>query len=127
MLSDGALFIVIALVWNIWYPINKEIWSSSFNVRTIGLSLIIMADFYFVIDVKGKSEWAFPFVIIGLNSITIYMLHHMVDFQYTTNFLLKGVLNITGDYASVILNVGIVLLQWFLLYFLYKKRIFLKI
>lgn len=127
MLTGGALFIVIALVWNIWYPINKEIWSSSFNVLTIGLSLIFMAIFYFIIDVKGKSQWAFPFVVIGLNSITIYMLHRMVDFQYTAEFLLEGLMNMTGDYSSVILNVGIILLQWFLLYFLFKRRIFLKV
>ena len=127
MFSGGALFVVMALIWNIWYPINKEIWSSSFNVLTIGLSLIFMAVFYFIIDVKGKSGWAFPFEIIGLNSITIYMLHRMVNFQYPTEFLLEGVINITGDYASVILNVGIILLEWFLLYFLFKKRVFLKV
>ena len=127
MFSSGVLFIVIALIWNMWYPINKEIWSSSFNVLTIGLSLVFMAVFYFVIDVKGKSWWAFPFVIIGLNSITIYMLHRMVNFQYTAEFLLKGVLDITGDYSTIVLNFGIILLEWLLLLYLFKKRIFLKV
>ena len=49
----GALLVGVSLIWNIWYPINKEIWSSSFNVLTIGLSLIFMSLFYFIIDLAG--------------------------------------------------------------------------
>ena len=94
---------------------------------TIGLSLLFLAVFYYVIDVKGYSKWAFFFVVIGLNSITIYMANRMINFAYTSEFLLTGVMNIAGDYSRVVLLGGILALEWYLLYFLYKKKIFLRV
>jgi len=127
MVVLGFLLIGLSLVWNIWYPINKEIWSSSFNVLTIGLSLLFVSGFYYVIDIKGFSKWSFPFLLIGLNPITIYMAHRMVDFRYTANFLLAGTMQIFESYAEVILVLGILGLEILLLYFLYKRKIFLKV
>jgi predicted acyltransferase len=127
MAISGALLVAVSLVWNIWYPINKEIWSSSFDVLTIGLSLIFMSVFYFIIDVQGYSKWSFPFVLIGLNPITIYMAHRMVNFEYSSEFLLNGLMNISGDFFGVILSLGVLALEFLLLYFLYKRRIFLRV
>lgn len=127
MAISGALLVGVSVIWNIWYPINKEIWSSSFNVLTIGLSLILMSLFYFIVDVKGYSKWAFPFVLIGLNPITIYMAYSMVNFKYTSEYLLTGVMSIAGDFSNVILTVGVLGLEFLLLYFLYKRKIFLRV
>lgn len=127
MFLAGISLVLLSLVWNIWYPINKEIWSSSFNLLTGGLSLILLSVFYFIIDVKGASNWAFPLVVIGLNPITIYMASRMVNFKYTANYILTGVMDFTGEFACVILNIGIITLEWLLLYFLYKRKIFLKV
>lgn len=127
MLISGSLLIGLSLIWNIWYPINKEIWSSSFNVLTVGLSLIFMAVFYFLIDIKGWTKWGFIFKIIGLNSITIYMLNRIIDFNYTSRFLLKGIIDISGDFSNVIAVIGVICLEIILLYFLYKQKIFLKV
>lgn len=127
MAITGSLLVGVSLIWNIWYPINKEIWSSSFNVLTIGLSFILMSLSYFVVDVKGYSKWSFPFVLIGLNPITIYMAHRMVNFRYTSEYLLTGVMSISGDFSGAILNVGVLGLEFLLLYFLYKRKIFLKV
>jgi len=127
MITLGTLLIGLSLVWNIWYPINKEIWSSSFNLLTIGMSLIFMAVFYFIIDVKVYAKWAFPFILIGLNPITIYMAHRMVDFKYTSEYLLTGIMNISGDFSTVFLTLGVLGLQLLLLYFLYKRKIFLRV
>ena len=127
MFLAGILFIGVSLIWNIWYPINKEIWSSSYNLLTGGLSLILLSVFYFIIDVNGKSRWAFPLIIIGLNPITVYMANRMVNFKYTAEFLFNGVIGISGDFATVLLSIGVLILEWLFLYFLYKKNIFLKV
>ena len=127
MIALGVLLIGLSLIWNIWYPINKEIWSSSFNLLTIGLSLIFMAVFYFIIDVKAYTKWSFPFILIGLNPITIYMAHRMVDFKYTSEYILTGIMGISGDFSMVILTLGVLGLQLLLLYFLYKRKIFLRV
>lgn len=127
MAISGVILIGLSLVWNIWYPINKEIWSSSFNLLTVGLSLILLAVFYFIIDVKGKSAWSFVFVLIGLNSITIYMAHHIIDFKFTSEYLLHGVMSISGEFGDVFKYAGELTLEILLLYYLYKKKIFLRV
>ncbi len=127
MIALGVILIGLSLIWNIWYPINKEIWSSSFNLLTIGCSLIFMAIFYFIIDVKGYVKWSFPFVLIGLNPITIYMAHRMVDFQYTSDYILTGIMDMLGDFSGAISAIGVLGLELLLLYFLYRRKIFLKV
>ncbi|WP_242132532.1 acyltransferase family protein [Aestuariivivens marinum] len=127
MLVSGALLVLFALLWHSVYPINKEIWSSSFNVLTIGLSLVFLAFFYFIIDVKKRSRWAFPFVLIGLNPIFIYLAYRMIDFRFTSEFLLHGLMQVSGSYGSVVLIIGVLLLQMGLLYFLYRQKIFFKV
>ena len=127
MLVIGCFLIGLSLVWNIWYPINKEIWSSSFNVLTIGLSLIFMAIFYFLNDLKKWVKWSFIFKIIGMNSILIYMLNRMVDFNYTSKFLLKGIMDLSGDFSNTVAIIGVLSLEILVLYFLYTRRVFLKV
>lgn len=127
MFLAGISLVLLSLVWNIWYPINKEIWSSSFNLLTGGLSLILLSIFYLIVDVKGATKWAFPLVVIGLNPITIYMASRMVNFKYTANYFLSGVMDLTGEFELVVLNIGIITLEGLLLYFLYKRKIFLKV
>ncbi len=127
MLTSGMALAGLSLLWNIWYPINKEIWSGSFNLLTIGLSLSLLSLFYFLIDARGFTGWSFFFIPIGLNSITIYMAHRVVDFKYTAEFLLAGVMELSGSFAGVVVNIGILALEWLLLWFLYKWKIFLKV
>ena len=86
-----------------------------------------MALFYWVIDVWRIQGWTLFFRIIGLNSITIYMLHKIVDFEYISDFLFRGFSLIEGlSYQMVILS-GIILIEWGLLYFFYKRNIFLRV
>lgn len=127
MLAAGVILIGLSLIWNVWYPINKEIWSSSFNVLTIGLSSLFMGVFYFLIDIKGWTKWGFVFKIIGMNSILIYMLNRMIDFKYTSQFLLRGIIDVSGNFSNAVVIIGIISLEIYLLYFLYKQKIFLKV
>ncbi|AQT68737.1 hypothetical protein STSP2_01909 [Anaerohalosphaera lusitana] len=94
---------LLGLLWNIVFPINKEMWTSSFTVFTAGLSFLLLAVFYSIIDVIGFSRWAFPFVLIGLNAITIYLgAHHAINFGYTTNFFFAGLVNKVGGATGAI-------------------------
>jgi predicted acyltransferase len=127
MTASGIALIGLSLTWNIWYPINKEIWSSSFNLLTIGISLLCMALFYYIIDAKGYAKWSFPLVLIGLNPITIYMASRMVNFRYTSDYILTGIINLSGDFSGAISALGVLGLELLLLYFLYKRKIFLRV
>ena len=62
----GVISLVLAQLWNLDFPINKNMWSSSFVLHTTGLSLLLLATFYYVIDVLGYKRWAFFFKVIGM-------------------------------------------------------------
>jgi len=128
MALAGAGLAVLGLIWNFGFPINKYLWSSSFVCFVGGLSLLLFTLFYLVIDVWGYRKWTPFFVIIGMNSIAIYMAHTVLDFGYAAKFLFGGVYALlapeTKPFAEA---VGFYIVAWLFLYFLYKKKIFLKV
>lgn len=126
---SGMLFLIIALLWNTVFPINKDMWTSSFVLFAGGWSLILFSAFYLIIDVGGLKKWSMPFVWIGTNSILIYMASHgLVNFEYSSEYLFGGLLqNMPVIWQNVWLGAGILLIQLALLGFFYKKKWFLKL
>ncbi|MBI9061434.1 MAG: DUF5009 domain-containing protein [Marinilabiliaceae bacterium] len=124
---SGLTLLVLGIVIGHWYPVVKSIWTSTFNLMAGGISLLLLSLFYLVIDVWGYQKWTFFFRIIGLNSITIYMAVRIIKFKATSDFMLGGIAGLTGTFEPVVLFAGMITLEWLLLYFLYKKEIFLKV
>ncbi len=128
LVGVGVLCVVIGLVWNLHFPINKRLWSSSFVVFTSGLGFLILATFYWVIDVKGYQKWTFFFKVVGLNSLVIYFAYRFIDFSNTSEKLFSGLYApLPEKWHEVINALGALPLIWSLLYILYKKKIFIKI
>ncbi|MEO6135496.1 MAG: DUF5009 domain-containing protein [Ginsengibacter sp.] len=124
----GIISIGLALLWNLDFPFNKNLWSSSFVLITGGISLLLLSIFYYIIDVRGYKRWSFFFMIIGMNSILIYISPIFIDWGYTTNGLFKWLGQLVGEpYDKVILGFCSLLVQWLFLYFLYKKRAFFRV
>lgn len=128
LLCIGVLLLSVAGMWHVAMPINKSLWSSSFVCLTGGFSFLLFALFYWVIDVKGWSGWAFFFQVIGANSITIYMLQCMVDFGYTSRFLTGGLVDLLPPTWGVLVgSAAYAGVCWLVLWVLYRYKIFLKI
>lgn len=127
LLISGILLVSAATGLSNWYPVIKSIWTSTFNLLTGGLSLILLAIFYQIIDVWKIQRWTYFFRVIGFNSIAIYMAVRIINFKHTSNFLIQGIASLAGEYKSVILIIGMVGLEWLFLYFLYKRKVFLKV
>lgn len=127
MAVAGVICFVLAFLWNFDFPINKNLWSSSFVLHCAGYSLLLLSLFYLVIDVWRFRNWAMFFVVIGSNSILIYMARRFVDFDFTTHFFFDGLLGITGLYQPLLFAVAVVFVEWLLLLLLYKHRIFFKV
>lgn len=124
----GLLSLALAMIWNIDFPINKNMWSSSFVLYTTGWNLLLFALFYFVIDVKGIQRWAFFFKVIGMNSILIYMSGKFIQWGYTNKSIFQWLGDLIGDpYNAVALAITAVAIKWIFLKFLYNKKLFLKI
>lgn len=124
----GLAALILAQIWNLDFPINKNLWSSSFVLHTVGFSLLLMSLFYWIIDVKGYQQWAFFFRVIGMNSILIYMSGKFISWSYANKGVFQWVGDLIGDpYNAVAMAITAVLLKWVFLRFLYQKNIFLKI
>ena len=107
---------------------NKKLWTSTFVLVVGAFSIAVYAVIYYIVEVKGHRKWTFPFCVVGLNSITIYLLQQIVPFQSISNFFLGGAAKLLpGGWGAVLLAAGYLAACWLLLYFLYKKKVFLKI
>jgi predicted acyltransferase len=78
MLAAGVLGVLAGLAWNPWFPINKNLWTSSFVVFTAGAAWLVLAVMYWIIDVRGHRRWTRPMVAFGVNAISVYVLAGMV-------------------------------------------------
>lgn len=126
--AGGVVALVLAQVWNIVFPINKNLWTSSFVLRTGGISLLLLSLFYFIIDVKGHRRWAFFFKVIGMNSILIYMSGDFINWSYTTKALFQWLGQWVGEpYSGAVMAICAIGVQWMFLYVLYRKKIFLRV
>jgi predicted acyltransferase len=124
----GALAIVLALALNPVYPIIKKMWTLPYVLLAGGISALLLSLFYFVIDIKGFNKWTPFFIVFGMNSITIYMGVKILDFERASRFFLGWTQHhINEAWGGVFLASGVLILQWALMLFLYRKRIFLRI
>lgn len=124
----GIIFLALAQLWNLDFPINKNLWTSSFVLNVGGYSLILLSIFYYIIDVLGYKKWAFYFKVIGMNSILIYMSGRFIDWEFATNgfFQWLGQL-ISNPWNDVVLAICYVMVKWGFLYFMYRKKVFLRV
>lgn len=127
MVVLGLVSLGLGWAWNLDFPFNKNLWSSSFVLNCAGYSLLLLALFYLVIDVWRIHAGTLLFVVIGSNSILIYMAQEFVDFGYTARFFFGGAIRDTGRWEPVLIPVSVLVVEWLLLYLLYRKRIFLKV
>lgn len=143
MLVAGTALIVVGSVMDMWLPINKNMWTSSFAVFMAGISTASFALCYWVIDVKGYQRWATPFSIFGSNALAIYVLAILMEKllylfgwpepggsrlevrEYLSQTLFEswaGALN-----GSLLYSIAFVLVMYLVAWAMWKKRIFIKL
>ena len=94
MIIAGVVLIVIGFYWNKVFPINKNLWTSSFVCFVGGISLVAFAAFYYVIDVLKFRCWTTFFAVIGMNSITIYLAQRIIGAGQAKDFFFKEAINL---------------------------------
>jgi predicted acyltransferase len=129
MMAGGLVLVGLGKGWGIVFPIIKNLWTSSFVLYAGGWSLLLLSVFYLVIDVWKLRAWSFPFVVIGLNSITIYMLAAgIINFQSMNEYFFPGIIRLFSEPVQpVISSLGYILCEWVFLYILYRNKVFLKV
>jgi predicted acyltransferase len=123
----GVLCIAAGYAWSPWFPVIKKIWTSSYVLVAGGWSALLLALFYWIIDMRGWKRWAYVFAVIGLNPITIYLGQKIIDFEHVANFFVGGLLQFTGAFTPILLILAVLTAKWLFLRFLYKQRIYLRV
>ncbi len=129
LLVAGLASLLLGWIWSLSFPIIKDLWSPSFILWSAGWSLLLLSLFYTVIDVWGLKKVGWIFVPIGMNAITIYAAQWYFPFNASRDFFFKGFSNLFSNPATqqLVLWTGLVLIQWLILYWLYRKKIFIRI
>ena len=128
LLAAGIVSLLLCLVWDFFFPINKNLWTSSFVLCAGGFSTLLLAFFYWIVDVLNYRKWTFFFVVIGMNSIVIYMVGRYIDFAYTSEALFGGFLSFfPAPVAAVGEVIAFIMVQWAFMYLLYRNKLFLKV
>lgn len=123
----GVVLTAGGLAWSVWFPIIKHIWTSSFVLFAAGLSYLLLAAFYTVMDVFGYKKWAFPFAVIGANALLAYLAEGLVSAHGIAEWLFgeaAGEWPAMYSFPFALLVFG---LLWLGLYGLYRKRIFVRV
>jgi predicted acyltransferase len=125
--AAGLACLGAGLWWGRSFPIIKILWTSSYVLVAGGWSLLLLALFYTIIDAVKLRAWAFFFIVIGVNAITIYVASRFIPFDTISRQLFGGIARLTGAFGPVVIAMGTVILEWLLLLHLYRNRIFLRV
>lgn len=143
MFFAGTVLLAVGWSWSLVFPLNKSLWTSSYVVYTSGLALLALAFCFYVIDIKGYKRWAKPFVIFGVNALALFVfsgilarLMGMVRFtgpegneislqQWIFNGLYLPLFSPMN--ASLAYAITYILFWLFLMWLLYRRRIFIKV
>jgi len=129
LVAGGIAGIVIGYLLNPVVPVIKRIWTPSWTIYSAGWASVLLAIFYWIIEVWNKRKWCFVFEVVGMNSITVYMLVSFLRgsvkqwvWVFTGWFLAP-----LGDLGTIIHSTMVLAVFWYMAYWLYKREIFLKV
>ena len=125
----GLALLAAGGLWSFVFPLNKNLWTSSFVLWTCGWASLSLAFFYWTIDVRGwlRAFGAF-FAVIGMNSVLIYLSGKFVSYEYTAQALFGGLAKaIPSAVGTLVLAVGLFAVEWVLFWFLKRQKVFLKV
>ena len=121
----------LVLQWLHVVPIVKRIWTASYTLYSGGLVLLMVAAFYFAIELRGWRRWAFPLLVIGANSIAVYVMSWTLEepiIRALVRHVGTGPFTFLGPpFEPVLKGAAVVAVFWLILWWMYRRRIFLKI
>jgi predicted acyltransferase len=129
LLSIGmVLCFVLGLLLSPWIPINKWLWTASYTLYTTGWSILGLLLFHLLAEGCGLKKMMFPLMVVGMNSIFVYSVDGLfrgwINHSLT---LFTGGFKFLGTWAPVAQSCAVLMIIWYLAYWLYVRKIFLKV
>ncbi len=123
----GLISLSIGFLWGQFFPIIRLLWTSSMTLFAGGLSLLLLALFYWLIDVKGYQKWAFGFVVIGTNAIAVFTATNVFAAQHIGRVFIGGLSKWCGQWNGFVNAVAGVTIVWLVLWWMYRRKLFIRI
>lgn len=127
LVMAGVLSLAGGLIWSLQFPVIKLMWTSSYVLIAGGLSFMILALFYGVIDVLGYKKWALGFIVIGMNAIAVYVATEIFDFRLVGDIFVGHLLPRIGRWDGLVQATAAFVIIWLILYWMYRKKQFIKV
>jgi predicted acyltransferase len=130
MLTYGVAGVIAGEIWNHWFPINKNLWTSSYVFFTAGAALLCLSALYWVSDIEShRGRWATPFLILGTNAISAYVLSQLIGGFLAWRGLLSfhGIASKSVAIASLLHSFVVLGLAFLPVWWMYRRKIFLKV
>ena len=112
-------------------PVVKRIWTPSWTLASGGACFLLLAGFCWVIEAKGYRKWAFPLIVVGMNSIAAYLIAHLWESFIASSFKIhmgKNFFQIFGTgYEPFMQGIAVLATYWLILYWMYRRKLFLRI
>lgn len=112
-------------------PVVKKIWTPSFALVAGGLSLLTLGVLYAIVDLGGWRRWAFPAVVVGMNSIAAYALIHLIAHWTLENYLRHfgaGMFQVLGSaWEPLLQNLAVGAFIWLICFWMYRRKLFLRL
>jgi predicted acyltransferase len=138
LMMAGVVLTIAAFWWDLFFPINKKLWTSSYVLLTVGIDLLVLPILIFLIDMAGKKNWTYPFEVFGRNTLFIYLLSEVfviilwtvsIGDQSLYRWIYTNVFNPAfGDYlGSFLFAFWVMASCWVVGYIMDKKGIYVKV
>jgi len=112
-------------------PVVKRIWTPSWTLFSGGICFLFLAAFLWIVDVKRYRAWAFPLIVIGMNSIAAYLIAHLWEAFIISSFRIHLGPDFFGVFGpglqTVLRGVAVLAVYWIVLYWMYRRRLFLRL
>lgn len=122
----GGACVTAGLALSLVVPVIMKLWTVSYGVLSAGWACLQFFLFFWIIEVWGWKKWAFPFVVIGMNAITIYMGVTLVPITRIVGIFSKPLAGQMGAFGPLFSASAVILVEWLILYWMYKRKIFLR-
>jgi heparan-alpha-glucosaminide N-acetyltransferase len=133
LLTAGAISMAAGVLLHVTgiCPIVKRIWTPSWTLFSGGLCFFFLSAFCWLIETRGYRKWSFPLLVIGMNSIAAYLMAHLFERFIIDSFRIHlgpGAFRLLGASVEPLLRgTGVLLVYWLMLYWMYRRKLFLRV
>jgi predicted acyltransferase len=121
----GIAGLALGYALSFFIPVIMKMWTASYGILTASWACLMLLVFYWIVDVRGYRKWAFPFVVIGANALAAYLMETVTRLHLLVSLLTRNLEASLGSLGPLFGSIVFLGVEWLILYWMYRRRIFL--